>query len=63
MRAEKFLPCTCGCNRREHWIRFVDDGTETTLKCYKCGKSAKGMSEAEAKRNWNKMIRAERREP
>lgn len=58
-KQEKFLPCTCGCNRREHWIRWVDDGTETILKCCKCGKSASGMSEAEAKRNWNEMIRAE----
>lgn len=56
---EKFIPCTCGCNRREHWVRFVDDGIETTFKCCKCGKSASGMSEAEARSNWNKMIRQE----
>ena len=61
-KQEKFIPCTCGCNRREHWIRWVDGGTETTLKCCKCGKSASGMSEAEAKRNWNEMIRGELKE-
>ena len=60
-KQEKFIPCTCGCNRREHWIQFVDGGIETTLKCCKCGKKASGMSEAEAKRNWNEMIREERR--
>lgn len=62
-KQEKFIPCTCGCNRREHWIQFVDKGIKTTLKCCKCGKKASGMSEAEAKRNWNEMIRSERREP
>lgn len=59
---ERFLPCTCGCNRREHWVKWGDLGTEYTLVCCKCGKSESGRSEAEAKRNWNKMIREERGE-
>lgn len=56
---EKFLPCTCGCNRREHWIAWGDFGKEITLKCCKCGKNESGGTEEEAKKNWNVMIKEE----
>ena len=54
---EKLLPCTCGCNRREHWSKWVDDGTLTGLKCKKCGKLVWGKNEEDARREWNKAIR------
>ncbi len=51
-RTEKFLPCTCGSNRRETW--FGPDGC--SLICIKCGKRSKGKTISEAKHNWNLMI-------
>ena len=58
-KPEPFLPCTCGCNRRTHWVSSKY-GIETyILRCMKCNKEARGSSEAEARRNWNKMIRKE----
>ena len=57
---EKFLPCTCGRNSRSTW--FCTDRSEgkyIKLVCNGCGKFAWGKNEADAKRNWNKMIRGE----
>ncbi len=58
---EKLLPCTCGCNRRDH--RFGWDGDKgqhkVILECQKCGKKASGTSEVNAIHNWNEMIKAE----
>lgn len=53
---EKLLPCTCGCNRRTHWGNI---NGEVSLHCERCFKAARGKSEAEARRNWNEMIRKE----
>lgn len=47
---EKFLPCTCGCNRREHWSGSYDT---VILKCANCGKEVTGNSDADARHNWN----------
>ena len=49
---EKLKVCRCGCKRREHWY----DSRGVMLKCKKCGLSASGKTEAEARRNWNRMI-------
>lgn len=49
---EKYLPCTCGNNRREQW----ETQSGVKISCTKCGKSAEGKTMAEAKRNWNKAI-------
>ena len=57
---ERMLPCTCGCKQREHWRCFnPGDGNPNIIVCKKCGKMASGKSKAEAKRNWNKMIKEE----
>lgn len=54
----KLLPCTCGCNRREHWYGCAG---ERFYKCQKCGKrSPSGENENDAKRLWNEMILEER---
>ena len=58
-KREKLLPCTCGCNKREHWNSFVKGVWSTELRCYRCGKSVLGKSEADAIHNWNEMIRSE----
>lgn len=50
------LPCTCGCNRREHWYTYVKGKEVVQLVCNKCGRSVYGVNEQDAKRNWNKMI-------
>ena len=55
---ERLKACTCGCRRREHW--YTRHGVR--LMCVKCGKEAVGETEADAKRNWNSMIEAERRD-
>ena len=61
-KTEKLLPCTCGCNRREHWSGFdADKGEwEEGLRCKKCGKEVWGASEAEVRKEWNKMIKKEK---
>jgi len=56
---EKFLPCTCGSNRREHWSRWNGKEMIITLQCIRCGKRVSGISEADAKHKWNDMIRSE----
>lgn len=50
---ERFLPCTCGCNRRSLYV--LPDGYGYV--CQKCGRKAKGRTEIEAKKNWNRMVR------
>lgn len=54
---ERFLPCTCGCNRRSEWTFYNNNSSGIRLVCNKCGNSANGKTRAEAKRNWNIMIR------
>ena len=61
-KQEPFLPCTCGCNRRTHWVSSMYGVETSILRCMKCNKEARGSSEAEARRNWNEMIRKENNE-
>lgn len=58
---EKFIPCTCGANMRERWSMWDAESNcfIITLKCRRCGKSASGKGEEEAKSNWNEMIKKE----
>lgn len=52
---ERFLPCTCGCNRRDLW-NVLD---VHWYKCKKCGlTSSKRRTTAGAKKAWNSMIKA-----
>lgn len=56
---EKFLPCTCGRNSRSTWYCYNNvDSIE--LVCNGCGRTVTGKNRADAKRNWNKMIRGEK---
>ena len=56
-RREKFLPCKCGCNRREHWYGVGGDPEkQEILVCKRCGFRVYGKSEADARRNWNKAV-------
>lgn len=51
---ERFLPCTCGCNRRDLWNR----NDRYWYKCRNCGLvSDESRTTAGAKRNWNSMIK------
>lgn len=51
---ERFLPCTCGCNRRDLWNRF----DRYWYKCRNCGLvSESSHTMAGAKRNWNSIIK------
>lgn len=59
-KKEKLLPCVCGCNRREHWSGWSGEEEFIKLVCSKCGIFAKGKTEKEATRNWNKMIEERR---
>ena len=54
----KFLPCTCGCNRREHWVRsYIDsDEIKVLLVCAKCGREVDGKNLDAAKRAWNESV-------
>lgn len=56
----KLEPCLCGCNRREHRIKWTGVEELEILRCTKCGREAWGRSEKEAKANWNRMIVNER---
>ena len=49
----RFLPCICGCNKRTHGYSFNND---VILKCMRCDFEVSGKNEADAKRNWNKVI-------
>lgn len=60
-QTEKFLPCICGCNRRESWYSNNEDW-EVKLVCYRCGLSVTGKNEKDAKRKWNEYVRAEKEE-
>ena len=55
----KFLPCTCGSNHRETWLKWNGEEEIITYMCKRCGKKASGIGYADAKRNWNNMIRSE----
>ena len=58
---EKLLPCTCGHNRREHWYSLDKHGREVKeLRCARCGKSVTGVSDRDAIKKWNAMVRGER---
>lgn len=61
-KREKFIPCTCGCNRRTRWFIYRGGEDFIRLECMKCGKSVEGRTEAEARRNWNDMIKKEKEE-
>ena len=58
-RPEKFIPCTCGCNRREHHYVYKMSSREESviLKCMKCCFSVEGKNEMDARRKWNEIIR------
>lgn len=51
----KFLPCKCGCNSREHWYG-VNGYNNYIYICKKCGATAQGGTEREARLNWNRMV-------
>ena len=52
----KFLPCTCGHNRRTH--RYNSAGE--FYVCKECGRvSPSGKDSDDAKKKWNEMIQAE----
>ena len=57
---ERFEPCLCGCNSREHWSGVRNGKSYVRLECKRCGASAEGKNEADAKRNWNAYIRESR---
>lgn len=57
---ERLKVCTCGCKRREHWY---DGRGGMSLVCERCGRKASGKTEAEARRNWNRMIERMRGRP
>lgn len=59
---EKLLPCTCGFNRRERWECLVCGQWVIELRCKNCGKSVQGRNEADARRNWNRMMKGEQNE-
>ena len=55
-KAERFLPCLCGKNRRERWYTNNEDWS-VKLVCYYCGLSVTGKNEKDAKRKWNEYMR------
>lgn len=46
-------PCVCGCNQRAKWYGTYGS---VTLKCKRCGRSATGDTELDAKKQWNRMV-------
>lgn len=54
----RFLPCKCGCNKRERWFGFASEKAYI-FRCVKCGVEAQGRTEKEAKLNWNRMMEEE----
>lgn len=52
---ERLLPCTCGCNRREHWVSAKGD---SILKCMKCGRTVYGKNDADVRFQWNMEVTA-----
>lgn len=58
----KFLPCTCGCNRRYTFYSMERITWNVGYKCARCGKEAFGKSAEDAKLNWNELIRREQNE-
>ena len=52
---EKLKACRCGCKKRRR-IYGCDD---LMIVCMRCGLSAYGSTEAEARKNWNAMVRGE----
>ena len=53
----KFLPCTCGCNKRHTLYSMERIIWNVGYKCVRCGKEAFGKNAEDAKLNWNDMIR------
>lgn len=51
---ERFLPCTCGCNRRDLWNRH-DSYWYKCTKCGLVGNTSRTMTGA--KRAWNSAIK------
>ena len=54
----KLLPCKCGCNSREHWFS-INEGIAYIYVCKKCGATAKGRTDREARLNWNRMVKGD----
>ena len=52
---EKLKACICGCKQRDH-----EYGSGVTLRCKRCGRTASGKTETEARKNWNAMIERDR---
>lgn len=56
-RYERFIPCVCGCNRRTTWFITNNSELRVSLECKRCGLEVAGKNEADAKHNWNRLIR------
>ena len=53
-------PCTCGKKHPTTWYGVSNTGRRfTTVKCNECGKSAEGITEIDAIRAWNAMVKGE----
>ena len=59
VRAEKLLPCVCGCNRRNRWVTYRHGTALKVYRCEKCDREASGRTDREARHNWNEMVRGE----
>lgn len=59
-KKEKFLPCTCGANRRSWW--YHAGSSNITLECNRCGFKVEGKDESEARHNWNLAIKEKENE-
>lgn len=54
---ERFLPCSCGNNRRTEWLTTGG----VVYECTRCGRRGPvGKNETEARRLWNMMIRSDK---
>ena len=56
---ENLLPCTCGGKRRDRYYFYTPSGMYIKMVCQRCGREARGKTEIEARKNWNKMIKGE----
>ena len=55
---EKFIPCKCGCNRRNVYYGFEwETGDYVAYECKKCKAYIKGKNNNDAKRVWNEKMR------
>lgn len=49
---ERLRPCRCGCKKR----RRIYGWDDLMIVCMRCGLSASGRDEAEARKSWNAMV-------